>query len=353
MSKPMKTLTLGDTIYEIVDEDVRKRVTSLEAKSIHMSTSINEDIKPLIETINNSITSINNNIDTINTNLNNTINDIDTNLNNKIDNKSEELETKINTKITNPETGEIGHILVVKELDENGKPIEYETIENVKSTYEYAKLGGYTGTEEELYKKLAQENTSKVEYDELKSDLGGYKFYHNPEIICVETYKVYETTMNSYVLSDSEEGIELLNDTENYIAASVIVRINDNEIYMENKEIDSYILADSEKGILMLAMSNEYKSNSIILQKTYKAYKVTKNEEYGLNRECYVLASSSLGNELLSITEKNYESVVINGDLFSCDGVYLTEIMGYASFMTYYKELERRIDDLQQILSNK
>ena len=152
MSKPMKTLTLGDTIYEIVDEDVRKRVTTLEAKSTNMSTSINENIKPSIETINGNIVDINKNI-----------NDIDTNLNNKIDTKSEELETKINTKITNPETGEIGHILVVKEVDENGKPIAYEAIENVKSTYEYAKLGGYTGTEEEFYQKLAQENATKAE----------------------------------------------------------------------------------------------------------------------------------------------------------------------------------------------
>lgn len=130
MSKPMKTLTLGDTIYEIVDEDVRKRVTTLEAKSANMLTSING-------------------------------------IDNKIDTKSEELETKINNKITNPETGEIGHILVVKEIDENGKPIAYEAIENIKSTYEYAKLGGYTGTEEEFYQKLAQENATKAELNDV------------------------------------------------------------------------------------------------------------------------------------------------------------------------------------------
>ena len=99
MSKPMKTLTLGDVLYEIVDEAARKRVTALEYKTTNMSTSINDDIKPSIETINTNISDLNKKIGDVGeyTDLSAKIDDVNNTLDNKINEKSEELESKINT----------------------------------------------------------------------------------------------------------------------------------------------------------------------------------------------------------------------------------------------------------------
>lgn len=171
MSKPMKTLTLGDVLYEVVDEAVRKRATALESATTTMSTSINDEIKPSIEIINTNISNLDKKIDTVNDTLDNNINEVNTNLNNKVDEKSEELETKIDTKITNPDEGAVDHILAVATVDENNKPTSYKVIENVKSTYEYAKQGGYIGTEEEFYQKLAQENATKTELNNVHTAL--------------------------------------------------------------------------------------------------------------------------------------------------------------------------------------
>ena len=148
--KQMKTLTLGGTMYEVVDETSRKDIANLDARIVGLSTKINNQIDPAINGINRSL----------------------------------------GDKITNPATGEIGHILTVKSVDENGKPVVYETIENVKSTYEYAKLGGYTGSEEDFYKKLAQENVTKEELNNVNTTL-------NNQLNTVDSK--YETSINEII----------------------------------------------------------------------------------------------------------------------------------------------------------
>ena len=59
-----------------------------------------------------------------------------------------------------PATAEVGQAIVVKAVDENGKPTEWEAADMTsgtdgKSAYQYAVEGGYTGTEAEFTTKLA------------------------------------------------------------------------------------------------------------------------------------------------------------------------------------------------------
>lgn len=61
-----------------------------------------------------------------------------------------------------PITAEVGQAIVVKAVDENGKPTEWEAADMAsgvggKSAYDYAVEGGYTGTEAEFAAKLAAE----------------------------------------------------------------------------------------------------------------------------------------------------------------------------------------------------
>ena len=65
-----------------------------------------------------------------------------------------------------------GQTIIIKEVDEVGKPITWEPVDfnnspgaPGKSAYEYAQDGGYTGTEEEFSQRLAVDVYSKAEID--------------------------------------------------------------------------------------------------------------------------------------------------------------------------------------------
>lgn len=70
-----------------------------------------------------------------------------------------------------PNKAEIGQMLAVKAIDANGKPAEYKCVTGSTTVYEYAKDGGYIGTEEEFAEKLAQENPTKEEFNKLSKKL--------------------------------------------------------------------------------------------------------------------------------------------------------------------------------------
>ena len=308
--KQMKTLTLNETMYEIVDESGRNRISELEKESANLSTKIDEQINPLLETVNNEINSLKENYDTEIVNIISThTEDIET------------LTTNIDTKITNPEIGTTGYVLSIKAVDESGKPTEYEAVANSgKTAYQYAQEGGYTGTEEEFLVKLAQENPTKVEFEGLRANvnalennLGGYSFYNNPEIIVLETKEIYSPDGIEYILSESEEGMKLLEDTKKYESMLVIMLVVDNTIYYNSEGISP--IPNSEEGEVLLEDTETYYTAEVVILKTY--------EEYKTEDDKYILADSITGKELIATdmgSNKRYTTIVKEGNYYRIAG---------------------------------
>ena len=122
--KEMKTLTLGDIQYEVVDNYSR--------------TNIEE--------------------------LNQTL----TNLSNDMTIAQADLLNAVKT----PNIGSVDQVLAIESVDATGKPVKYKAIDKPgKTAYEYALDGGYSGSESDFYRKLSTENPTKIEFDILSNRL--------------------------------------------------------------------------------------------------------------------------------------------------------------------------------------
>lgn len=126
-----------------------------------------------------------------------------------------------------------------------------------KTAYEYAKDGGYTGTEEEFAKKLAQENPTREEFSQLQEHVNNQREdIANKELSGTAEAKVAEHNVSE----ESHSDIRLLIDNLSELVTSLLD--SDDETLNQTSEIVAYV--KSNKSLIDSITTSKVNVSDII-----------------------------------------------------------------------------------------